>query len=139
MSKHRRQYTAQEKMSILRRYLVDRVPVSDLCDELGLQPTVFYRWQKTLFENGASALENRSNGRSKQSQERKVAALETKLREAGLLRKWNGQPSCKGRGFHQPRRPHAHWHVDIAYVNICGTFYYLCSVLDGYSTAQLHE
>jgi transposase len=80
MSKHRRQYTAQEKMSILRRYLVDRVPVSDLCDELGLQPTVFYRWQKTLFENGASALENRSNGRSKQSQERKVAALEAKLR-----------------------------------------------------------
>ena len=43
MFKHRRQYTAQEKMSILRRHLVDGVPVSDLCDELGLQPTVFYR------------------------------------------------------------------------------------------------
>jgi putative transposase len=60
------------------------------------------------------------------------------LREAGLLRKWNGRPSCKGTGFHQPRRPHAHWHVDIAYVNICGTFYYLCSVLDGYSRYVVH-
>jgi putative transposase len=60
------------------------------------------------------------------------------LREAGLLRKWNGQPSCKGKGFHQPQRPHAHWHVDIAYVNICGTFYYLCSVLDGYSRYVVH-
>jgi transposase-like protein len=81
MVKHRKQYTAQEKMSILRRHLVDGVPVSDLCDELGLQPTVFYRWQKQLFENGALALENqRSNGKRPQSEERKIAALEAKLR-----------------------------------------------------------
>ena len=81
MVKHRKQYTAQEKMSILRRHLVDGVPVSDLCDELGLQPTVFYRWQKQLFENGALAFENqRSNGKRPQSEERKIAALEAKLR-----------------------------------------------------------
>jgi transposase-like protein len=80
MSKDRKHYTAQEKMSILRRHLVDRVPVSDLCDELGLQPTVFYRWQKMLFEKGASAFESRSNGRPKAAQERKMAALEAKLR-----------------------------------------------------------
>jgi transposase len=80
MNKHRKQYTAQEKMSILRRHLVDRVPVSDLCDEVGLQPTVFYRWQKTLFENGASAFASRSNGRPKPGQERKIASLEAKLR-----------------------------------------------------------
>jgi len=81
MFKHRRQYTAQEKMSILRRHLVDGVPVSDLCDELGLQPTVFYRWQKTLFENGASLFENnRSYGKQKQAEERKMQALEAKLR-----------------------------------------------------------
>lgn len=60
------------------------------------------------------------------------------LSDAGLLRKWNGKPSSKGKGFKQPLRPHQHWHVDIAYVNICGTFYYLCSVLDGCSRYIVH-
>jgi len=60
------------------------------------------------------------------------------LKEAGLLRKWTGQPSGKGKGFKQPLHPHQHWHVDIAYVNICGTFYYLGSVLDGYSRYVVH-
>ena len=55
MKKERTHYTAEEKVAILRRHLLDKVPVSDLCEELGLQPTVFYRWQKEFFENGASA------------------------------------------------------------------------------------
>ena len=60
------------------------------------------------------------------------------LRDAGLLRKWNCKPSKKGTGFNQPSRPHAHWHIDISYVNLSGSFYYLCSVLDGYSRAIVH-
>jgi len=80
MNKHRRHYTAQEKMSILRRHLLDKVPVSDLCDELGVRPTVFYRWQKTLLENGASVFESSSTGKQG-SEERKIAALEAKLRQ----------------------------------------------------------
>jgi transposase InsO family protein len=60
------------------------------------------------------------------------------LREAGLLRRWNGKPSKKGTGFAPPLTAHAHWHVDIAYLNICGTFYYLCSLLDGYSRFIIH-
>jgi len=60
------------------------------------------------------------------------------LSEAGLMRKWNGKSTGKGKGFRQPLHPHQHWHVDIAYVNICGTFYYLCSVLDGYSRYVVH-
>jgi transposase-like protein len=80
MNKHRRHYTAQEKMSILRRHLLDKVPVSDLCDELGLKPTVFYRWQKTLLEKGASVFESPSTGK-RRSEERKIAALEAKLRQ----------------------------------------------------------
>ena len=48
MKKERRQYTAEEKVAILRRHLLDKVPVSDLCEELGLQPTVFYRSQKSF-------------------------------------------------------------------------------------------
>jgi len=45
MKKQRKHYTPEEKVAILRRHLVEGVPISDLCDELGLQPTVFYRWQ----------------------------------------------------------------------------------------------
>lgn len=60
------------------------------------------------------------------------------LRDAGRLRRWNGKTSKKGTGFQQPLDPHQHWHVDISYINICGTFYYLCSVLDGFSRAIVH-
>ncbi|OSM05297.1 putative transposase [Magnetofaba australis IT-1] len=55
------------------------------------------------------------------------------LRTAGLMRRWSPSPSQKGTGFKQPSEPHKHWHVDISYLNIQGTFYYLCSVLDGCS------
>jgi len=60
------------------------------------------------------------------------------LARAGLLDRWNRKPSKKGTGFVQPVRPHEHWHIDIAYLNLAGTFYYLCSVLDGASRAIVH-
>ena len=60
------------------------------------------------------------------------------LRAAGRLDRWHPGPSRKGQGFVQPLMPHAHWHIDIAYLNIAGTFYYLCSILDGYSRAVVH-
>jgi putative transposase len=60
------------------------------------------------------------------------------LKQAGRLdRKWQ-KPSKKGTGFVQPLRAHDHWHVDISYVNLGGTFYYLCSLLDGYSRFIVH-
>jgi putative transposase len=59
------------------------------------------------------------------------------LAKAGLLQPWNVTPSKKGTGFVQPLEPHEHWHTDISYLNVCGTFYYLCSVLDGCSRANL--
>lgn len=55
------------------------------------------------------------------------------LNGAGRLRKWSPRPSKKGTGFEQPLKPHEHWHIDIAHINIHGTFYYLCAVLDGAS------
>jgi putative transposase len=61
------------------------------------------------------------------------------LRAAGLLDKYSHKPSRKGTGFEQPLRAHEHWHVDIAYLNIAGTFYYLCSVLDGCSRYIVHH
>jgi len=60
------------------------------------------------------------------------------LGQAGLLGKWNGTPSKKGTGFAQPPAAHEHWHIDVSYININGTFYYLCSVLDGYSRFLVH-
>jgi hypothetical protein len=60
------------------------------------------------------------------------------LRNAGLLARWRGKSSLKGTGFVQPLQPHEHWHVDVSYINLSGTFYYLCSVLDGYSRSVVH-
>ena len=60
------------------------------------------------------------------------------LSQAGLLQKWNTKKSLKGTGFIQPLKPHEHWHVDISYINLCGTFYYLCSFLDGCSRYIIH-
>jgi len=60
------------------------------------------------------------------------------LKYAGLLRKWNRKPSSKGKGFKGPKRAHEHWHIDVSYINICGTFYYLCGILDGYSRTIVH-
>ena len=60
------------------------------------------------------------------------------LKAAGRLDRWNKKASKKGTGFVQPLGPHDHWHVDISYINLGGTFYYLCSLLDGYSRFIVH-
>jgi transposase len=68
-------------VAILREYLVEHVPVSDLCDKQKLHPTLFYQWQKAFFENGAAAFERRRPGsQSSSKEEDKIAALEAKLR-----------------------------------------------------------
>ena len=60
------------------------------------------------------------------------------LRDAGLMQRHNSKPSLKGTGFQQPLKAHEHWHVDVSYINIAGTFFYLCSLLDGYSRFIVH-
>jgi transposase InsO family protein len=60
------------------------------------------------------------------------------LAKAGRLTRWNRKPSKKGTGFVQPLAPHEHWHIDISYLNLMGTFFYLCAVLDGASRAIVH-
>lgn len=79
MKKRRKRYSSEEKVSIIRKHLIDGVPISDLCDELGLQPTVFYRWQKQFFENGAKAFEVSGSHQVKAS-DRQISQLEEKLR-----------------------------------------------------------
>ena len=78
MRKPRKQYTAEEKVAILRRHLLEQEPVSKLCDELGLQPTVFYRWQKEFFENGAAAFQAKGRTDHQAGQDR-IEYLEKKI------------------------------------------------------------
>lgn len=78
MSTKRRKFSGAEKVAILRRHLVEDVPVSDLCDEYKLNPNVFYRWQKTFFENGASAFAHRRDAKS-QRREKQISALNARL------------------------------------------------------------
>jgi len=79
----RRQFTTEQKVAILKRHMVDKVPVSTLCDELGLQPSVFYHWQKQMLENLAGAFSTPavSNGPSKREKEQahELAQLKARL------------------------------------------------------------
>lgn len=78
MKRKRKKYQPGEKVAILKRHLVDKVPVSDLCDEYTLHPTVFYRWQKEFFEHGAAAFE-RDTARQKNKETERIKELEAKL------------------------------------------------------------
>jgi transposase-like protein len=79
MSKRtRRNFAPQEKVAILKQHLVEGKPVSDVCDAYGLNPNVFYRWQKEFFENGAAAFE-KTDKRMVKAQERRFSELEAKL------------------------------------------------------------
>jgi transposase InsO family protein len=60
------------------------------------------------------------------------------LKGAGRIGPFNGKPSAKGTGFQHPLKAHEHWHIDVSYLNIHGTFYYLASILDGYSRSIVH-
>ena len=79
MKKTRKHYTAEEKVAILRRHLLEQEPISKLCDELGLQPTVLYRWQKEFFENGAAAFQTKARANHPPEQER-IEYLQKKIR-----------------------------------------------------------
>jgi transposase len=83
MTTKRKQYTAPEKVAILRLHLLENKPVSDLCDQYGIHPTLFYRWQKEFFENGAAAFAQSGKRRkaAEEVKDRKIAALEGKLQQ----------------------------------------------------------
>ena len=83
MTQKRKHYQSPEKVAILKRHLVEKKPLSELCDEYGIHPTMFYRWQKEFFENGAAAFE-KCGKRGKvleDAKDRKIAHLEEKLQQ----------------------------------------------------------
>jgi transposase-like protein len=80
---NRKHLTPEQKLAIVRRHLLEKTPVSDLCDEFGIHPTQYYLWQKQLFEQGAALFERRPNKANQRRQEnaaaQKIAELEAKL------------------------------------------------------------
>jgi transposase-like protein len=83
MVKERRNFTGAEKVGILREHLIEHKPISEVCEQHGLQPTVFYQWQKKLFEEGASVFDQAraKSPRAALAETRRIEALETKVRQ----------------------------------------------------------
>lgn len=80
MSKtERRQYSGAEKVKILRLHLLEGKPISDLCEQHGINPSLFYQWQKHFFENGARAFEAPSGNRAETRLEKELAAVHERL------------------------------------------------------------
>ena len=80
MNKKRRRYSAHEKMAALRKHFVEDVPVSDICDELGIQPRLFYDWQRVLFSSGERVFTQKAEA-SMTRHAREITKLEAKLRQ----------------------------------------------------------
>ncbi len=82
MANKRKKFSPEEKIRLLRLHLIEKEPVSDICDRYGLNPNVFYRWQKIFFENGTAAFAQtgtgRKNGHSK-TLENKISKLQARL------------------------------------------------------------
>jgi transposase len=81
MSRERKTLAGPEKLAILKRYLVEKVPISDLCDQYGLQPSQIYYWQAQLFEHGAGVFERKAGRQAsaESAKDRKIAQLQLKL------------------------------------------------------------
>ena len=76
----RRHYAPEAKIKILREHLLEGRPISEVCEQHRINPTQFYQWQKTLFENGAAAFAKQPHSRSGGKVEQTIAALENKLK-----------------------------------------------------------
>jgi transposase len=104
MNKPRRHFSGPERVALLKRHLLDKTPVSTLCDELGLSPSQFYRWLQEFFENGHRAFDSdRKSKAVEDAKDKKIERLEAKMQrknevlaelmeEHTLLKKELGEP-----------------------------------------------
>jgi transposase len=83
----RRKYSTEQKVAILRRHLADRVPVSDLCEEYKIQPSVLYQWQRTVFENLGAAFEKSGEDEGARQREKRDLAAKVEVLETRLAKK----------------------------------------------------
>lgn len=82
MSTQRRHFTGSQKLAILREHLLEKLPLSEVCRKHDIQPTLFYLWQKKLFEDGAAVFESKAaTTRQQAAEEKKLAAIEDKLNQ----------------------------------------------------------
>ena len=79
MKTNRRKFSADEKVNIIRKHLIEKVPISEVCDQHGIKPTQFYQWQKQFFENGTAAFANDRKDSQAKKLDRKNAQLQAKL------------------------------------------------------------
>jgi transposase len=79
MERQRRHFSGEEKVKILREHLLDRVPISQVCEKHQIQPTLFYQWQKTLFENGTAAFAHQPSHSRVSGEQKKITQLEQKI------------------------------------------------------------
>ncbi|MBV8055478.1 MAG: transposase [Deltaproteobacteria bacterium] len=80
MKRERRTWSAEEKIKLLRRHLIERIPISKICEEAQLAPSLFHRWQEQLFQNAAVALEGR-RGPERHPEQQRIEKLEQKIRQ----------------------------------------------------------
>ena len=85
MARKRKQYTGEEKLAILRKHLLEGKAVSDICDEQGLQPTVFYRWQKQLFEEGSIVFRKPKDTETKELRQQNTQLKEQLVKKDEVL------------------------------------------------------
>jgi transposase InsO family protein len=147
----RRHFSAQDKIKILRLHLLEGKAVSALCEEHAIQPSMFYNWQKQFFENGARAFEDPSD-HSQSQLHKQITHLEQRLVRkhevlSELMEEHIRLKKILGKVEHDLGRPRYSvlvqretplGHIDFSYINVGGTFYYLCSVLDGCSRYVVH-
>ena len=78
--KSRRQHSPEDKVRILRLHLLEHKPISELCEQESIHPTLFYQWQKAFFENGAAAFQSSPRTETQQKRDHLVEALEARLK-----------------------------------------------------------
>ena len=120
------------------------LPACRFLDWIGLGTSKFHDWKQRYGQvNEHNAWVPRDHWLTEEEKRRIIAfagatSVWRVLHQAGLLARVNGKPSRKGTGFVQPLQAHEHWHLDVSYLNIAGTFYFLASILDGYSRFIVH-
>jgi len=81
LKKERRHWSADEKAKLLRRHLIEKIPVSKICEEGQLAPSMFHRWQEQLFLNAAAALQGNNRSSERNQDQQRIEKLEKKIRQ----------------------------------------------------------
>lgn len=79
--KKRRRFSPDQKVAILKKHLVDRIPISDICDEYQIHPTQFYKWQKTFFESGFRVFQRADQGSATRKSQKKLTHLKDQVKK----------------------------------------------------------